>query len=389
MTPTTPSGTRTLRICRPFGLVHSDKASPTGSGRLATSRTPATMAAMRSGLSRRRSRIAPASPEESRSAWFACIILVALPEIASAIATSMEFFCALVSCARCTAASRARKSLPRVEVGVLRLVAIRRLPALWREIGPDLALECPRNSLGMASIGDSDAGTSFAGHLGCAQLGAHASRSQFALALAQGFHVRCELAHCAQQARTLSIGDEEAVHIGKQKQPVGLDRLGQQGAELIVVSEGSYQFAHRNAVVLVYHRHHAEIQQLVQGILQVAITDRRREVIAREQELRYHFLAEKKLLVSMHQQALPHRGAGLHERHTGWPFRKPQMGHAGGDRARTDDQILMEGYVELIDQRAHARSVDAASGRNQTGADFDDEAHVRPSNLPIQEDLGE
>jgi hypothetical protein len=49
----------------------------------------------------------------------------------------------------------------------------------------------------------------------------------------------------------------------------------------------------------------------------------------------------------------------------------------------------MLGQVELVDQSPHARIVDAASGRNQTGADFDDEAHGQSSNLPIQTDLGE
>ena len=42
---------------------------------------------------------------------------------------------------------------------------------------------------------------------------------------------------------------------------------------------------------------------------------------------------------------------------------------------RADDQVLVAGKIKLIDQRPHARGVDAASGRDQTGTDFDDEAH--------------
>jgi hypothetical protein len=49
----------------------------------------------------------------------------------------------------------------------------------------------------------------------------------------------------------------------------------------------------------------------------------------------------------------------------------------------------MLGKIELVYECTHAGGVNAASGRNQTGADFDDEAHVRPSNLPIQTALGE
>ena len=34
------------------------------------------------------------------------------------------------------------------------------------------------------------------------------------------------------------------------------------------------------------------------------------------------------------------------------------------------------GKDRLVDQRPHARGVDASAGRDQTGSDFDDEAHV-------------
>ncbi len=68
---------------------------------------------------------------------------------------------------------------------------------------------------------------------------------------------------------------------------------------------------------------------------------------------------------------------------------KAQMRHAGSNGSGADDQILVAGKIELIDQRPHARGVDAAAGRDQTGADFDDEAHVKSSNLTIKTDLGE
>ena len=56
---------------------------------------------------------------------------------------------------------------------------------------------------------------------------------------------------------------------------------------------------------------------------------------------------------------------------------KAEVSHAGGDGSGADDQILVAGKIELVDQRPHARGVDAAAGRDQTGTDFDDEAHVR------------
>src|SRR6185369_9127900 len=238
MTPTTPRGTRTLRIRKPLGRLHSAMVSPTGSGRLATSRTPDTMAAMRSGVRSSRSRIAPVSPEESRSAWLASVIFAALVAMASAIATNRAFLSAVVSCAIRVAALCARSSLSRVEQGVRRLVAIGRLSFLRRKISSNLAFEGPRNGVGMAPVGNGDAGAGFAGQLGGAQLGAHAARAQLALAVAHGFHGRGQLADRTQQARAFAIGKVEAIDVSEQKQPVGLDRGGQQGAQFIVVAEG-------------------------------------------------------------------------------------------------------------------------------------------------------
>src|SRR6476469_2557381 len=120
--------------------------------------------------------------------------------MASAIATSRAFLSAVVSCAIRVAALCARSSLSRVELGVRTLVAIGRLSFLRGEISPDLALEGPRNGVGVAPVGDGDAGAGFAGQLGRAQLGAHTSRTQLALAVADGFHGRGQFADRAQQA---------------------------------------------------------------------------------------------------------------------------------------------------------------------------------------------
>src|SRR5712692_2137562 len=251
----------------PLGRVHSANVSPTGSGRLATSRMPRAIAATRSGFSKKRSRMAPVRPELFRSAWFASLMIAT---IASAIANRRSFFWAVVSCARCDAASRARKSLSRVEIDVLRLVAMGRLSAFRREVGSNPALESQRNGLGVASVGDGHARPGFAGQLGRAQLGTHATRAQLALAIAEGCQLRGELAHRAQQSRLLAVGSVEAVYVGEQEQPVGLDCSCEQGAQFVVVTEGAYQFAHRDTVVLIYHRNHAELQQFVQCILQIA-----------------------------------------------------------------------------------------------------------------------
>src|SRR4029077_4594021 len=147
-------------------------------------------------------------------------MLSALAAIASAIASRMAFFSAVASCAIRAAALCPRRSLSRVELGVRTLVAIGSLSALRRKISSDLALEGPRDSVRVASVGDGDVGASFAGQLGGAQLGAHASGAQLALAIADGFHGRGQFAHRTQQARLLAVGKVESVDIGEQQQPV-------------------------------------------------------------------------------------------------------------------------------------------------------------------------
>src|ERR1700687_3756052 len=146
-------------------------------------------------------------------------MLRALADIASAIASRRAFFSAVVSCAIRAVALCARRSLSRVEVGVRTLVAIGRLSALRRKISSDLTLEGPRNSMRMASIRDSNVRAGFTSQLGGAQLGAHASRAQLALAIADGFHGRGQLAHGTQEARALAVGKIESVDISEQQQP--------------------------------------------------------------------------------------------------------------------------------------------------------------------------
>src|SRR5258706_276849 len=62
MVRTTPIGTRTWAISRPFGRRQALIVSPTGSGRAAISSSPRAIASMRSGVSVRRSRKAALSP---------------------------------------------------------------------------------------------------------------------------------------------------------------------------------------------------------------------------------------------------------------------------------------------------------------------------------------
>ncbi len=111
MIATTPSGTRTRVIRRPFGGVHPSSTSPTGSTRSATVRSPPAMLSSRASVSRRRSSGPAASPPAcaaSRSASFAAWISAARSASSSAAVSSAAFFAAVGAEARMRDAARAR-----------------------------------------------------------------------------------------------------------------------------------------------------------------------------------------------------------------------------------------------------------------------------------------
>ena len=202
------------------------------------------------------------------------------------------------------------------------------------------------------------------------------------LPVAEIFHGRSQLAHGAHELRRFTaVGNVETIDVGEEEQPIGLHGGGEQRTEFVVVAEGAHQFADRDAVIFVDDGNDAQLHQFVQGILQILVAEGRGEVITRQQQLGYDFLSEEELLVGMHQQALADGGAGLHARHAGGPVVEAQVRHAGGDRARADDQVFVAREIELVDQRAHSFFVDPPAGRDQAGSDFDDEAHCSVNSL--------
>src|SRR5436309_9686568 len=67
MNPATPSGTRTREISRPLGWRHDSTTAPTGSGRVAISRSPWAIPSIRDSVSVRRSRNALLTRPRARS----------------------------------------------------------------------------------------------------------------------------------------------------------------------------------------------------------------------------------------------------------------------------------------------------------------------------------
>src|SRR5499426_911969 len=67
MNPTTPSGTRTREISMPLGWRHDSATAPTGSGKVAISRSPCAIPSIRDSVSVRRSRNALVTRARARS----------------------------------------------------------------------------------------------------------------------------------------------------------------------------------------------------------------------------------------------------------------------------------------------------------------------------------
>ena len=114
MMPMTPIGTRTLRIKRPFGLVHSLMTSPTGSGSSATWRSPRAISATRFSFSMSLSSMSGLMPfalSLSMSAALAASTSAHLSSSASAMASRAAFFCSVVSWATAIPAALAAAAL--------------------------------------------------------------------------------------------------------------------------------------------------------------------------------------------------------------------------------------------------------------------------------------
>ena len=108
--PITPSGTRTLRMRSPFGLVHSASVSPNGIGQCGD-----VAHARGHVLDALRSQQQAIAHRAFQTGSFNVFLIrgenaFSCASMASAIASSKAFFCAVESWASCRRAARARSS---------------------------------------------------------------------------------------------------------------------------------------------------------------------------------------------------------------------------------------------------------------------------------------
>jgi hypothetical protein len=203
-----------------------------------------------------------------------------------------------------------------------------------------------RVALDTARNHDRDAGGG--GHLGGDHLRAHPSGAErrcgdadvVALQLLQRVHV---LNH-ARAGIALGVTAVQAAHIGEQHEPIGADQDRHLGGEEVVVAERD--LIGRRRVVFVDHRHHAPAQQRLERVASVQVVGARRDVEEGEQHLcRLHMARLEQLVIGVVELALADRRRCLELLDRAGTNRQLHLPDSARDRPRCDDHDVVARVV--------------------------------------------
>ncbi len=176
---------------------------------------------------------------------------------------------------------------------------------------------------------------------------------------------------------------EQPGGVGQQHQQLGTDQVGDQGGQAVVVAEADLLVGH--GVVLVDHRHHAQLQQPGQGLSGMEVLAAVDEVQRGQQHLAgRQSVPIERFAPHLHQPVLPHGGHRLQGGQVGGtgPARG-QGAPSRGDGPRRHHHHQAAGPAgvghlggQLVDGvRVHP----ARRGGQRRGADLD---HDRPGRRP-------
>ncbi|KAG0771825.1 hypothetical protein G6F22_016168 [Rhizopus arrhizus] len=173
------------------------------------------------------------------------------------------------------------------------------------------------------------------------------------------------------------IGVVQAALIGQDDQRVGLDQVGDQCAQRVVVAQPD--LVRDDGVVFVDDRHHAQAQQREQRAASVEIAVAIGQVFVGQQDLRgaQAVLGECRF-VGLAQAHLAYGRSRLQFVHDGGALAPTQPRHAFRDRAAGDQHDLLALLVQGGDLRGPVRDGGAVQASafvgDQRRADFGDEA---------------
>ena len=175
--------------------------------------------------------------------------------------------------------------------------------------------------------------------------------------------------HVGQQSgtRPARIAVEEALDVGEEHQQVGVDEMGHQRSEPVIVTEPD--LVGGDGVVLVHDRHHTEIEQGTQRAVRVAVVAAPDHVVRSEQHLadRQAMPGERRGVPGQ-EQPLAHAGARLlggKVARAPWQAKRRQT---SGNRPRRHQDDLDTGAPspgEDVDQGVHPIAVETTGSRRE------------------------
>jgi hypothetical protein len=143
------------------------------------------------------------------------------------------------------------------------------------------------------------------------------------------------------------VGGQETRGVGEQDQQVSPHEVGHQRAEPVVVAETDLLVGHR--VVLVDHRHDAEVDEVVEGLAGVEVLLAVDEVEGGEEHLPgQQAVGLETLLPGPHQPVLADRRDGLQDARVGRAGARPIEGrppHGDGTRGHEHDRVALRAQV--------------------------------------------
>ena len=170
------------------------------------------------------------------------------------------------------------------------------------------------------------------------------------------------------------VGGVEPFDDAEQDEERGLEQVGDQGGEVVVVAEADLGDA--DGVVLVDDRQAAPLDQGDDGVAGVEVAGAAVEVAGRQQELgRGDAVRRQTVLPGAHEKSLADRGTCLELAQVGGPAAQAEPADAGADGPGRDEHDLAAGGTQalhLVGQRPHPAAVQRAAGVGQhVGADLD------------------
>ncbi len=202
---------------------------------------------------------------------------------------------------------------------------------------------------GGAAPGRAPRGKHFGEHAAASEMAAHAARHFFQVGIVRpGF---ADQFRVLVAARILGV---QAGLVGEDHQGIGLDEIGHQRCQGVVVAEAD--LVGRDGVVLVDDRDHVELEQRAQRGARVQIALTVGQVLVGQQDLcGVHAVLAEARLVGFDQPHLPYRSGGLLFVQRMRAALPSQALHAFGDCAAGNQHDLLLAMPELRDLLRPAR----------------------------------